>query len=64
MPRIEQVDEDGAPSYPVITGDYRGAARWESSPIRPGTPLAPPTPLFAKLDPAVADEELARLERE
>jgi methionyl-tRNA synthetase len=61
-PRIEQVDEDGGPSYPVITGDYAGAARWESSPIRPGTPLAPPTPLFAKLDPAVADEELARLE--
>ena len=62
MPRIEQVDEDGAPSYPVITGDYRGAARWESAPIRPGTPLEPPTPLFAKLDPAVADEELAALE--
>jgi methionyl-tRNA synthetase len=63
MPRIEEVDEDGGPPYPVITGDYRGAARWESVPIRPGTRLEQPTPLFAKLDPSVADEELARLEQ-
>jgi methionyl-tRNA synthetase len=62
MPRLEEVDEDGGPSYPVITGDYRTAARWESMPIEAGTPLSTPAPLFAKLDPAVADEELARLE--
>jgi methionyl-tRNA synthetase len=62
MPRIDEVSEDGGAPYPVITGDYRTAARWESAPIRPGTPLAQPVPLFAKLDPAVADEELARLE--
>jgi methionyl-tRNA synthetase len=62
MPRIDEVDEDGGPSYPVITGDYSGTPRWESAPIQPGTPLATPVPLFAKLDPALADEELARLE--
>ena len=62
MPRVEQVDEAGAPSYPVITGTYDGAARWSSVPLRAGTPLAPPTPLFTKLDPSVVDEELARLE--
>ncbi len=62
MPRIDEVDEDGGPSYPVITGDYNVAARWEHMPIRPGTPLQPPTPLFAKLAPSVVDEELARLE--
>jgi methionyl-tRNA synthetase len=61
MPFIEEVDEDGGPSYPVITGRYEGAARWASAPVRPGTPLAVPTPLFAKLDTAVVDEELARL---
>ena len=61
MPRIDEVDEDGGRSYPVITGDYAGGPVWQSAPIVPGTPLAPPTPLFAKLDPAVADEELARL---
>jgi methionyl-tRNA synthetase len=61
MPRIEQVSQDGGPDYPVITGDYATAARWESAPITPGTPLAAPEPLFAKIDPKVAEEELARL---
>ena len=60
-PRIEEVDEDGGPSYPVITGDYDTAARWASEPVKPGTPLAPPTPLFTKLDPSIVEEELARL---
>jgi methionyl-tRNA synthetase len=61
MPRIEQVDEDGGPSYPVITGDYDSTFRWESRPVTAGTPLAVPVPLFTKLDPSVIDEELARL---
>jgi methionyl-tRNA synthetase len=61
MPRIDEVDENGGPSYPVITGDYAGSATWESAPIRPGTPLAAPTPLFAKIDPGVVIDELNRL---
>jgi methionyl-tRNA synthetase len=61
-PRIEKVDEEGGPSYPVITGDYASVARWEQVPVKPGTPLAQPQPLFAKLDPSVAEEEIARLE--
>jgi len=61
MPRVEEVDEDGGAPYPVITGRYDGAARWASAPIRPGTPLATPAPLFTKLDNSVVDEELARL---
>ena len=61
MPRVEEVDEDGGAPYPVITGRYDGAARWSSAPIRPGTPLATPAPLFTKLDSSVVDEELARL---
>jgi methionyl-tRNA synthetase len=61
MPHVEEVDEDGGPSYPVITGRYDGAARWGPAPVRPGTPLAVPRPLFTKLGPEVVDEELARL---
>jgi methionyl-tRNA synthetase len=62
MPRIETVDEEGGPSYPVITGTYDSTFRWESRPIAVGTPIAVPAPLFRKLDPSVVDEEVARLQ--
>src|SRR6266516_4560531 len=62
QPHLEKVDEDGGPSYPVITGDYSSEARWESVPVRAGNPLTVPQPLFAKLDTSVVDEELKRLE--
>jgi methionyl-tRNA synthetase len=64
MPELVEVDEEtavGSPSYSVLTGDYETGARWESTPIEVGRALAAPTPVFAKLDPAVVDEELARL---
>jgi methionyl-tRNA synthetase len=61
MPRIDDVDEEGGPSYPVITGTYDGKARWESAPLTAGTSLAVPAPLFTKLDTSVIDEEIARL---
>ena len=61
MPRIETVAEEGAPSYPVITGDYDSTFRWESRPVTSGTPLSTPAPLFTKLDQSVVDEEIARL---
>src|ERR1700733_9910326 len=48
MPRIETVDEEGGPSYPVITGDYDSTFRWESRPVAAGTPLTTPVPLFQK----------------
>jgi methionyl-tRNA synthetase len=60
-PRLVTVDEEGGPSYPVITGDYDATFRWESTPLAAGTPLAKPSPLFTKLDSSVVDEEVARL---
>jgi methionyl-tRNA synthetase len=62
QPRIETVGEEGAPSYPVITGSYDTSERWASRPVAAGTPLTVPAPLFAKLDTSVVDEELRRLE--
>jgi methionyl-tRNA synthetase len=62
MPHIEEVsDLDGGPDYPIITGDYTDAATWASVPIEAGRALAPPKPVFRKLDPSIVDEELARL---
>jgi methionyl-tRNA synthetase len=65
MPELVEVDEAtaaGSPSYSVLTGDYDTGARWESTPLPVGRPIAAPTPVFTKLDPGVVDEELARLE--
>ena len=65
MPELVEVDEPtavGSPSYQVLTGDYQTQARWDSVPIAVGRPLSAPTPIFAKLDVSVVEEELARLE--
>jgi methionyl-tRNA synthetase len=64
MPELRELDEEtaaGSPSYSVLTGDYDTGARWESVPLEVGHELAPPTPVFTKLDPSVVEEELARL---
>ncbi|MDO5076350.1 methionine--tRNA ligase [Corynebacterium sp.] len=68
FPRIEQVNDDmpvepvgvGVPernrTYPVITGDYRAAqATWQRVDVAPGTVLAKPKPLIAKLDPELGE---------
>jgi methionyl-tRNA synthetase len=63
-PRFESVSEPGGRAYRVLTGDYRQAeGRWAPSQLPAARPLAAPRPLFRKLDTAVVDEELARLER-
>jgi methionyl-tRNA synthetase len=62
MPEIREVrDRDDDRPYPVITGQYSATARWERRPIAVGPPIAKPVPVFTKLDPAIVDEELARL---
>jgi methionyl-tRNA synthetase len=64
MPRVEEVADLDDPSraYPVITGDYAGFPVWGRHPIEVGRAVAKPSPVFVKLDPAIIDEELERLE--
>ncbi|SDF12723.1 methionyl-tRNA synthetase [Blastococcus fimeti] len=60
---VETTDLDDGSPYPIITGDYAGAAAtWGSRPLPSGSPLSAPTPIFKKLDDSVVEEELARLE--
>ncbi|MGN0101521.1 MAG: methionine--tRNA ligase, partial [Dietzia sp.] len=67
-PQVHEVTDDmpvelvgeGLPAagrtYPVIMGDYAAEqARWGRTEITPGTPLAKPSPLFAKVDPELAE---------
>jgi len=62
QPELRDVDDlDGGPSYPILAGDYQVDAGWESVELKVGTPVAPPTPLFAKLDDSVVEEELERM---
>ena len=68
MPEAREVEDDlpvepvgvGVPeagrTYATIQGDYASAkAVWARTPIEPGTELAKPSPIFAKLDPELAE---------
>ncbi len=58
QPELKEVDDlDIAGRVnPILTGDYAGEqAKWESKPIEVGKPLAKPSPLFTKLDPALGE---------
>ena len=69
LPRIEEVEDLDKPgfTYPIITGDYKLGETvhpWASEPIVPGTPVAKPAPIFAKIPKEAVEEELARFESE
>jgi methionyl-tRNA synthetase len=56
QPDLVEVDEEGGPSYPVLTGDYTAQqARWTSTPLPVGRTLAKPSPLFTKLDDTLGE---------
>ncbi|MDO4908826.1 MAG: methionine--tRNA ligase [Corynebacterium sp.] len=68
MPEIREVADDmpvnpvgvGLPAegrtYPVIMGDYKNQqAKWERTEMVPGTALAKPKPIIAKLDPKLGE---------
>jgi methionyl-tRNA synthetase len=59
----EYREEDGS-THRVLTGDYASwVGRWEPSALPVGQKLQQPAPLFKKLDEAVVEQELARLEQ-
>ncbi|MDO5727693.1 MAG: methionine--tRNA ligase, partial [Bowdeniella nasicola] len=65
LPRIEEVtDLDSGHPYPIITGDYTNTPAWEPRPVTVGAPISKPKGVFVKLDDAVIDEELGRVEQQ
>jgi methionyl-tRNA synthetase len=62
-PKVETYQESSK-SHVALTYDGRDAiGNWQLTEIPPGRELPPPTPLFKKLEPTIADEEIARLGR-
>jgi methionyl-tRNA synthetase len=58
QPEVSEVEDLDLPGkrHAIISGDYAAEqARWESTPIEVGRPLEKPKPLFAKLDPKLAE---------
>ena len=63
--RMEEVEEEDGESHLVLTGDYTALnGLWAPSQLPPGQELAPPQPLFKKLDDSIIEEELARMDEE
>ena len=67
LPRLEEVEDLDKPgfSYPIITGDYvlgQTVHPWRSEAIETGTPVAKPTPIFAKIPVEAVEEELAHFD--
>lgn len=55
QPELVEETEEGRP-HPILRGDYADEqARWGRHELAVGTPLSKPTPLFRKLDPALAE---------
>jgi len=58
---IEQVTDNLGTHSVLRYREGELCCAWQSSSIEPGSPLNQPQPLFQKLDPEVAEEELNRL---
>jgi methionyl-tRNA synthetase len=69
LPHIEEVEDLDKPGfhYPIITGRYRlgeNVHPWKREAIVDGTPIAKPTPIFAKIPKEAVQEELDRFQSE
>ena len=60
--RTTHTDPGGEEHIVLRRPQGQAFAHWEPAELPVGRPLRPPQPLFTKLDPSVADEELARME--
>ena len=62
MPVFAKGVADGrAAPHRVLTGDYSSDVRWKPCRVPSDSRVAPPEPLFRKLDRAVIDEEIRRM---
>ena len=58
-----RTETDDGEAHEVLTGDYGSwVGRWAPGELPPGQRLREPRPLFTKLDPGLAEEELARMD--
>src|SRR5699024_10415937 len=63
LPRIEAVEElDARTRSAVVISESADVRAWEHRPVTVGPPVSKRTPVFVKLAPAIAEEELERLE--
>lgn len=53
--------EDGREHVALCYDNSQATGRWQPSQLAPGQPLRKPAPLFKKLEPEIADREIARL---
>ncbi|MFN2221175.1 MAG: methionine--tRNA ligase [Candidatus Promineifilaceae bacterium] len=59
--RVETYQEESRSHIALTYDGSKAIGRWERSLVPAGRALPKPSPLFRKLDPEIADEELARL---
>jgi methionyl-tRNA synthetase len=62
MPFFDEAADDDGTHHSVLRGRYMTEVTWGPQRLAPGTPIAKPEVLFAKLEPSVVDEELSRME--
>jgi len=69
LPHVEEVDDLDRSDfhYPIITGDYRLGETvhpWAREPLRDGTPIDRPTPIFPRIPKEAVQEELDRFQEQ
>lgn len=67
LPHLEEVEDLDKPgfTYPIITGTYKlgeNLHSWTREPIKDGTPIAKPSPIFARIPKEAVQEELDRFQ--